>query len=73
MKPNTQWIGEKIHTFFGETVTPIANQTQFVRRASRLDGLMFLKALVFGFIERPNASLFENHPPKWRVINYARI
>jgi hypothetical protein len=59
MKPNTQWIGEKIHAFFGETVAPIAHQTQFVRRASRLDGLMFLKALVFGFIERPNASLNE--------------
>lgn len=57
MRPNTKWIGEKIHTFFGEAVHPIAHQTQFVRRTSRLDGLTFLKAFVFGFIENPHASL----------------
>jgi len=57
MKPDIKWIGEKIHTFFGEAVHPIAHQTQFVRRASRLDGLTFLKVFVFGFIENPHASL----------------
>ena len=57
MKPDTAWIGEKIHTFFGDTIHAIAHQTQFVRRASRLDGLGFLKVLVFGFIENPHASL----------------
>lgn len=59
MKTKTHWIAEKIHAFFGEAVAPIAHQTQFVRRTSRLDGLSFLKALVFGFIESPRASLNE--------------
>lgn len=57
MKPDIQWIGARIHQFFGETVHSVARQTQFVRRESRLDGLTFLKAMVFGFIERPHASL----------------
>jgi hypothetical protein len=59
MKPKTHWIAEKIHTFFGESVTSVAHQTRFVRRTSHLDGLSFLKALVFGFIEKPRASLNE--------------
>ncbi len=59
MKLNLQTIAEKIKSFFKEDVNQIARQTKFVQRESKLDGLNFLQASVFGFIENPNGSL--NH------------
>jgi hypothetical protein len=46
-------------TFFGATVNQIAVETGFVQRRPRkgLDGLVFLRTLVFGFLEHPRASL----------------
>jgi len=35
----------------------VARQTKFVQRRSGLDGLKFMQAVVFGFIEEPKASL----------------
>jgi len=57
MKLNLRLISEKISTFFGATVNQVARQTKFVQRRSGLDGLKFMQALVFGFIEEPKASL----------------
>lgn len=47
----------KIQTFFNETANTIARATKFVERASKLTGALFLQALVFGFIDAPEASL----------------
>jgi len=54
---NLQSTGGKLKDFFGDTVNQIARQTRFVQRQSGLDGLKFLQAMVFGFIEKPQASL----------------
>lgn len=59
MKLDRESVGGKIKDFFGDTVNQIARRTKFVQRKSALDGLKFLQALVFGFIENPRASL--NH------------
>jgi hypothetical protein len=50
-------IGEKITGFFAKTVDAVARQTKFVQRCSPLSGLIFLKAMVFGYLEAPHASL----------------
>jgi hypothetical protein len=51
-------MGAKIVRFFGEAeVEQVARETKFVQRSSRLTGLGYLKALVFGYIENPKASL----------------
>ena len=51
-------MGAKIVRFFGEAeVEQVAQETKFVQRRSRLTGLGYLKALVFGYIENPKASL----------------
>lgn len=57
MTLNLQSTGERIKSFFGDSVNRIARETKFVQRKSDLDGLKFLQALVFGFIENPKASL----------------
>jgi hypothetical protein len=59
MKLDLQTIAGKIKFFFDDSVNQIARQTKFVQRQSKLDGLNFLQALVFGFIENPEGSL--NH------------
>ena len=50
-------IGEKITGFFAETVEAVARETKFVQRRSALNGLNFLKVMVFGYLEHPQASL----------------
>jgi hypothetical protein len=50
-------IGQKITGFFAETVDPVARETKFVQRRSALNGLNFLKVMVFGYLENPHASL----------------
>ena len=59
MKLDLRRIAGKIESFFGRTVNQVARQTKFMRRQSKLDGLDFLRVLVFGFIENPQGSL--NH------------
>lgn len=43
--------------FTGQSVEAIARATQFVQRASKLKGLVFLQVCVFGFIEKKAPSL----------------
>jgi hypothetical protein len=50
-------IGQKITSFFAETVEAVARETKFVQRRSALNGLNFLKVMVFGYLENPQASL----------------
>lgn len=51
-------MGAKIMRFFSEAeVEQVARETKFVQRRSPLTGLRYLKALVFGYIEKPRASL----------------
>jgi hypothetical protein len=50
-------IGQKITGFFTESVDAVARQTKFVQRRSPLNGLNFLKVMVFGYLEAPQASL----------------
>lgn len=52
-----QTLGQQLSTFFSATVEGVARQSQFVRRSSPLSGLKFLQALVFGFLEQPQATL----------------
>ena len=56
---NIHTLGQQLHTFFAPTVETVARQTQFVRRQSPLTGLKFLQVLVFGFLERPRATLVD--------------
>lgn len=52
-------ISQRIVAFFGESVNSLAQQTGFMRRQPRtgLDGMVFLRTLVWGFLENPHASL----------------
>jgi hypothetical protein len=56
-KLNLEVVGQKISDFFSRAVETMARQTKFVQRRSPLTGEVFLKALVFGFLEKPKASL----------------
>lgn len=49
-------IGQRLSDVFAEAETQ-ARATQFVRRRSSLTGLMFIQALVIGFLKDPQASL----------------
>lgn len=50
-------IGQEIEKFFGQDVERIARETGFVQRRSKLNGLVFLQAMVFGCIEHAVISL----------------
>jgi hypothetical protein len=51
-------LGQKIVAFFSDpSIEQIARETKFVQRRSRLTGLIFLKSLVMGFLEKPQGSL----------------
>lgn len=56
---DTTGISEKIAGFFSKEIEEIARQTKFVRRKSEITGLSFLKAMVLGFLEKPDSSLNE--------------
>ena len=55
-KINIEQLTLQLECFFKEVET-IAVQTKFVQRKSRLSGAIFLKAVVFGFLDNPSASL----------------
>lgn len=58
MKSNLKAVGAKIKNFFDkEQVTQVARQTKFVRRASDLNGPVFLQSVVLGSIENPKPTL----------------
>lgn len=49
---------QKLHQFFNpERIHAAARTSGFVQRTSKLDGYIFLKALVLGFVQHPRASL----------------
>ena len=51
-------VGTTIYEFFTKKKVEVtARQTKFVQRHSTLDGLTFLQASVFGFIDDPQANL----------------
>ena len=52
-------VGWKMIEFFAGDIEKIARASQFVKRKSRITGEVFLKALVLGFLEKPQASLNE--------------
>lgn len=57
---DTAGISEKIVGFFSDKkVEETARHTKFVRRKSEITGLGFLKAVVLGFLEKPDSSLNE--------------
>lgn len=50
-------LASDLRQFFTEKADSVAHDVEFVRRASKLTGTLFLRALLFGFIETPKASL----------------
>ena len=50
-------LAPKLQVFFTQTAEAIARQTQFVRRASKMSGAVFLQSVVFGFQAQPEACL----------------
>lgn len=56
---DTTGISEKLVSFFSDNVEATARQTKFVQRASGITGLNFLRAVVLGFLEKPDSSLNE--------------
>jgi hypothetical protein len=48
-----------VHFFSDRKIEETARATKFVRRKSEMTGLGFLKAMVLGFLEKPDASLNE--------------
>jgi hypothetical protein len=49
---------QTLHNYFDpEQTNQAARLTSFVKRTSKLDGFVFLKALVLGFLQHPQASL----------------
>lgn len=57
MKLNLVQASTWLASSFGNMVKIIARQTKFVQRVSVLGGQVFLQALVFGFLEKPAATL----------------
>ncbi len=57
MKLSLEQVGTKIARFAGQSIEAVAQKNKFVQRSSKLTGQHFLQALVFGFIERQEASL----------------
>jgi hypothetical protein len=55
-KVSPDQISQKLHAYFG-MAEDVAHQTKFVQRKSPLNGEAFLKILVFGFLQKPTASL----------------
>lgn len=50
-------IGEKISHFFSKTAERMSRASKFVGRASDMTGPLFVKTLVFGWVDNPNATL----------------
>ena len=50
-------LAPKLHTFFTQTASAVAQSSGFVRRTSKLTGALFLQVLTFGFLSNPHAAL----------------
>jgi len=58
MKLNLSEVGNLLQSFFDpEKIEKKARETKFVQRVSKLTGLKFLQAMVFGCLEHPQVSL----------------
>lgn len=57
--PDVAQLAPRLQAFFNKQADEAARQTQFVQRASKLSGPLFLQTLVFGFMEAPEASLVD--------------
>jgi len=55
----TKEISSIVNKFFEKTSKSIAIITKFVQRKSKMTGEVYLKTLVLGFLENPQASLLE--------------
>lgn len=49
-------LAQRMQGFFGKAAESVARSKQFVQRASKVNGKLFLKTLVFGLLNRPDAS-----------------
>src|SRR5258706_12565023 len=47
----------QLKAFLDKQVEPLSRATKFVQRQSKLNGTVFVKALVMSWLERPSASL----------------
>ena len=54
---NLTQIGQKISHFFSETAERMSRASRFVQRESKMTGPLFVKTLVFGWAENPQATL----------------
>ena len=54
---NFTQIGQKISHFFSETAERMSRASRFVQRESKMTGPLFIKTLVFGWVENPRATL----------------
>jgi len=50
-------LAPKLQVFFTQTAKALARQTKFEQRESKLTGPLFLRSVVFGFEEQPQAGL----------------
>src|SRR5215469_16002422 len=50
-------LGTVLQTLFTTTATTLARETGFVQRASKLTGAAFVQALLFGWLNNPQATL----------------
>jgi hypothetical protein len=57
MKINLHRMSTTVKKFFFGDAETLARETQFVQRSSKMTGSVFLKTLVFGLLENPQASL----------------
>jgi Transposase DDE domain len=58
LKPIIAQTSQSLHRFFDPIeINQTARETGFVQRTSKLDGFGFLRSLVLGFLEHPQASL----------------
>jgi hypothetical protein len=50
-------LSTRLRTFFQETATRVARETQFVQRLSKVTGAVFAQTWIMGFVHAPQASL----------------
>ena len=50
-------LAPELQDFFTRVAERVARETKFVQRESKLTGALFLRALVFGFADEPQANL----------------
>jgi DDE family transposase len=59
MNPRFSLVADHLESLFMETADRLARSTKFVQRESKLGGSEFARALVFGWLHNPQATLEE--------------